>query len=301
MQRNVSGQKILLFAFDASTNLPKTGDAANLTAYVSKDAGAVTVLGDTTATEMDATNAKGWYSFDLTQGETDAYDLVFTGKSSTANVSVVGRAIATTPASFTAFVTPTGASVNATQFARQTITAAAGVTLPSSVASPTNITAATGVVLSAAGVQAIWDALTSALTTVGSIGKLFVDNLNATVSSRLASASITLSGGAVTVGTNNDKTGYSLATGGVISGAIASAELNAIADAMLDRNMGTGTDSGTNSTTTRTVRQALRRLRNKESIAAGVLTVTKEDDATTSWTASVTTTAGDPLSAVDPT
>ena len=38
---------------------------------------------------------------------------------------------------------------------------------------------------------AIWDRLTSALTTVGSIGKLLVDNVNATISSRLASASYT--------------------------------------------------------------------------------------------------------------
>lgn len=45
----------------------------------------------------------------------------------------------------------------------------------------------TGYALSSAGVQAIWDALTSALTTVGSIGKLIVDNLNATISSRMAS------------------------------------------------------------------------------------------------------------------
>lgn len=46
----------------------------------------------------------------------------------------------------------------------------------------------TGFSLSSAGVQAIWDALTSALSTVSSIGKLLVDNVNATVSSRLASA-----------------------------------------------------------------------------------------------------------------
>lgn len=98
----------------------------------------------------------------------------------------------------------------------------------------------------------------------------------------------------------SDKTGYAIASGGIISGAHAAAELNAMADAFLDRNMATGTDSGANNTTTRTVRQALRRLRNKESIAAGTLTITKEDDSTTSWTATVTTTAGDPLSAVDP-
>lgn len=49
----------------------------------------------------------------------------------------------------------------------------------------------TGYSLSSAGVQAIWDALTSALTTVGSIGKLLADNVNATISSRLPTASYT--------------------------------------------------------------------------------------------------------------
>lgn len=42
----------------------------------------------------------------------------------------------------------------------------------------------TGYGLSAAAVQAIWDALTAALTTAGSIGKLLVDNINATIGSR---------------------------------------------------------------------------------------------------------------------
>lgn len=40
------------------------------------------------------------------------------------------------------------------------------------------------VALSAAAVQAIWDALTTALTTVGSIGKRLADNIDATISSR---------------------------------------------------------------------------------------------------------------------
>lgn len=44
----------------------------------------------------------------------------------------------------------------------------------------------TGYALSSAGIQAIWDALTSALVTVGSVGKLLVDNINATISSRMA-------------------------------------------------------------------------------------------------------------------
>lgn len=48
----------------------------------------------------------------------------------------------------------------------------------------------TGYSLSSAGIQAIWDALTAALTTVGSIGKLLVDNINATISSRASQTSL---------------------------------------------------------------------------------------------------------------
>lgn len=89
MFKNVAGQKVRVFAFDATTNLPKMGDAANLTAYVSKDYGAVTVLADTTATEEESTNAKGFYLFDLAQAETNADYLGFSGKSSTANIVVI--------------------------------------------------------------------------------------------------------------------------------------------------------------------------------------------------------------------
>lgn len=126
----------------------------------------------------------------------------------------------------------------------------------------------TGYALSVAGVQAIWDALTSALTTVGSVGKLIVDNINATISSVKAKTDLIPAAPAAV-------------------GDIPTAVQNA--DALLDRNMATGTDSG--SPTVRTVRQALRFLRNKWSITAGTLTVTKEDDVTASFTATVTTDA----------
>lgn len=50
-----------------------------------------------------------------------------------------------------------------------------------------------GVVITATGMQSIFDLLTSAQTTSGSIGKLLVDNLNATISSRAATgAAMTL-------------------------------------------------------------------------------------------------------------
>lgn len=102
MQKNVTSQKLIVFAFDSTTNLPKTGDAANITAYVSKDYGSVTVLGDTSATEMDSTNAKGYYLFDLTQAETNADTLLFSAKSSTANIVVIGvpATVFTTPPNF---------------------------------------------------------------------------------------------------------------------------------------------------------------------------------------------------------
>lgn len=93
-------------------------------------------------------------------------------------------------------------------------------------------------------------------------------------------------------------TAASHGAGAIDAAALATDAVNEIADGLLDRNMATGTDSG--SPTVRTVRQALRMLRNKGSIAVGTLTVTKEDDTTASWTAAVTTTAGDPISSVDP-
>ena len=89
-------------------------------------------------------------------------------------------------------------------------------------------------------------------------------------------------------------------TASIGTGDIAAAALNEIADAILDRILSVGTDSGGDNETARTVRQALRALRNKTSIAAGVLTVTKENDTTASWTSTITTTAGNPISASDP-
>jgi len=70
--------------------------------------------------------------------------------------------------------------------------------------------------LSAAGVDDVWDELTTGHITAGSYGKLLTDNINATISSRSSHsaadvwsvATRTVTGG--TINTNNDKTGYSL-------------------------------------------------------------------------------------------
>lgn len=90
-----------------------------------------------------------------------------------------------------------------------------------------------------------------------------------------------------------------IATGAVDADALATDAVSEIADGILDRNMGTGSDSG--SPTVRTVRQALRLLRNKTTVSGGTLTVTKEDDSTSSWTATVTTNASaEPIIGIDP-
>jgi RecA/RadA recombinase len=91
----------------------------------------------------------------------------------------------------------------------------------------------------------------------------------------------------------------SLAANSVTAAALAADAGAEIADAVLNRDMSTGTDSG--STTVRTMRQALRFLRNKWAVSAGTLTVYKEDDSTSSWTASVSSdAAAEPVIGSDP-
>lgn len=98
MFKNVAG-RVTLLAVDTATNLPKTGDAANITAYVKIDGGAVTQLGDTSATEEDATNAPGLYTFTVAQAESNGDVLVFSAKSSTSGVRIVPRVVSTIPSS----------------------------------------------------------------------------------------------------------------------------------------------------------------------------------------------------------
>ena len=165
-------------------------------------------------------------------------------------------------------------------------------------------------------VNKVWDETTAEVRTAGTYGQLLKDNVNATISSRASQTSLDT----VQADTDNiqtrlpaalvsgrmdsnaqvvaDKTGYSLAADSVNAAALAADAVTEIADGILDRNMGTGTDSG--SPTVRTVRQALRFNRNRFNIAGGTLSVYKEDDITVSWTGAVTTTAGNPVTQVDP-
>jgi hypothetical protein len=97
----------------------------------------------------------------------------------------------------------------------------------------------TGYALSAAGVQAIWDALTSALATVGSIGKLLVTDIDAAISSRLAGGSYTAPDNS-SIAAIKAKTDNLPASPAAVGSAMAltSSERNSVADALLDRTDG---------------------------------------------------------------
>jgi hypothetical protein len=89
MLRNIASQKWRVYAWDATTGLPKTGDAANITAYLTKDDGTPAAISDTNPTEVSSTNEPGYYDFDVTQSESNAAKLSLSPKSSTSNVVVV--------------------------------------------------------------------------------------------------------------------------------------------------------------------------------------------------------------------
>jgi hypothetical protein len=100
MFKNVTGQKIRVFAFNRLTNEPETGDAANITGKVAKDHAAAAAITDTNPTEVE----DGYYLFDLTQAETNADVLDFYPESSTGDVQVIAvpGTVYTVPANFTA-------------------------------------------------------------------------------------------------------------------------------------------------------------------------------------------------------
>lgn len=88
LYKNVASQKLAVFAWNALADAPKTGDAANITAQISKDGGAAAATNDLNPTELDATNHKGIYIFDMAQAETNADMIVVSPVSATAGVVI---------------------------------------------------------------------------------------------------------------------------------------------------------------------------------------------------------------------
>ena len=86
LRKNISGQKWLVYAWDITSDAAKTGDAANITAKLSKDNAALASLGDVNPAELES----GYYLFDLTQAETVADVLTLISVSATSNIQVRG-------------------------------------------------------------------------------------------------------------------------------------------------------------------------------------------------------------------
>lgn len=275
MFKNVAGQKVRLFAFDATTNLPKTGDQANITASVSKDGGAVTDLADTSATQEDATKAPGYYQFDLSQAESNADILAFSGRSSTANVVVIATPVVV-------FTRP--------KLVLRDGTAQSG--------GNTNIQLDAG----ASAIDDYYSGGTIILTGGAGAGQARAlygyigANKTATIHANYPWA------------VNPDATttfviiaGIFQVKGGYIDQALQVSGLsqNGIADAILARSVQGGSSGA------RTVGQALAALRNKVAFdvpGAGQFTVFDTDDTTPLWTGTYTATPGaSPITVLDPT
>lgn len=188
----------------------ESNNATPITAGVSVDLDRATVVGLNQATVV-ATAANGYEA-----GKSYA---AYISTGTVGGVSVVGEVVAEftvqASAAFTRLGAPAGASVSADVAAAKVDTAAikvktdflpsvtaggaGGVFIAGTNAATTittaltttftgNLTGSVGSVtaFSAAAIQSIWDALTSALTTAGSIGKWILDKLDVVVSGRMA-------------------------------------------------------------------------------------------------------------------
>ena len=163
-------------AWNTSTNSGATGDVANHTLKLIKDGTAASPTNS--ASEVDATNCPGSYKLVLTSAEMTADTVRLAGKSSTANVVIIPSDIITEHG-----VLPTVQQGNTG--ALPTGDAAGKVLLQATQPGVTIPTVTT---------------LTNAPGDSAGVGTLLT---------RLPST-ITLTGGAVTVGTNNDKSGYTV-------------------------------------------------------------------------------------------
>jgi len=83
--KDLAGQKVPVYAYDVD-GLAVTGDAANITAKISRDGGAVMDLADAHPVEINSSVFPGIYIFDVSQTETNANLILFGAFSSTATV-----------------------------------------------------------------------------------------------------------------------------------------------------------------------------------------------------------------------
>lgn len=296
-RKNTSGQFICVQGVDATTGGIKSGVTWTVRRYIDGTAAAATG----TATEDGTT---GWYKFAMSQADTNGNDIGFnfTGTGAVPQtVNIVATAADPTDGvrfGLTALpnaavsgvggllTAPTTANVGLADLSRilgTALTETAGQIAAAfkkffDKATPTGtINSLPDAVPGAAGGLLLDDVWTDARA-----AKL--DNLDAAMTTRLASASYTAPDNA-SIASILTQTG----TSGVV---LSATTQNAIADAFLGRNVAGGSSSG------RLIKEALYVLRNKVDINLGI--VYQTDDSTPAWMFAVTTTAGNPVSVIDP-
>lgn len=298
----VTNKYIYFVAVDATDLKTRETGLSSFTVYRSRNGGAAAAFTTPTINETDNTNMPGVYELLLDEDMTidsgdDSQEMVF-------HITHAGMAP----------VTRTIELYRPKITAGETLTVSSGAV--STVAAVTTVNGLANNTITAASIAS--DAITAA--------KVAAD-VTTEIQSGLATASAlsTVDGKIDTIGgyldtevaailADTDELQTDLANGGRLdllidaikaktdnlpaapaaTGDIPTATQNA--DALLNRDM-----SAVSDTNARSPLNALRAIRNKTSISGSTLTVTKEDDSTSAWTAAVTSdAAADPIIGVDP-
>lgn len=224
---------VKFIAWDTTNNVGKTGDAANITMRWIKSTTSA-ALTTTTVTEVDSTNCPGVYRVALSATETDTDIGTLAGKSSTANISIIpvtiqferlpdaaptaaGGVLDTTRINgvSTTSVTTVNANIGTTQPVNFSGTGASALAK-----SDLNSILGTALTETAGQIAAAFKKFFNVATPTGTVNSIPDAVAGATggiaiVGSNMGSVASVTAG--VTVTTNNDKTGYGLASTGLDS------------------------------------------------------------------------------------
>ena len=203
--KNVASQGVYLFLIDSSTGAGKTGDASNISVTISLDGGA-TSASSNSASEIGG----GVYTLTLSQAETNADRVAIIPSSSTASV-VCSPIIAYTTGGAVPAAAAGGNGGLPTVDASNHV---AGVVATVSA----DVVSVSGDSAAADNLEADYDgtgynkSASTIGTTTANTDMRGTDSalLAASAPSNFADLAITASAGKVTVGTNDDKTGYSV-------------------------------------------------------------------------------------------
>jgi len=202
---------VVYYAWDAANNTFLTGDVANHT---------MRVVTDGTATAADNAPAEvenGAYKLLVSAAEMGGDFITVEGSSSTADIEIIPVSVATEQGVL-ATVAKTGADSDTLETLSGQVDGASTHTAANVWTAGTRTLTSYGTLVADVA-AAVWEIATSGLTTVGSIGKLLVDNINATISSRAPEAGGNVAAILADTGTDGvavaDKTGYSLSVAGI--------------------------------------------------------------------------------------